>query len=221
MIVAEGVEKYYRLDSGAKHYVYRNLNFSVPANTNVGIIGRNGVGKSTLIRMLGGADKPSKGTLTVQGHVAPPLGLRTSLLAKLSGRENAKFICRIRGDDEARMRERLRYIQEFAELDKFFFQPVRTYSSGMRARLTLALSMAFHYDYYLIDELTAVGDEKFRVRVDQAFRSLRGIASIVLVSHSMQTLRDWCDAGLYIRNGSAHYFDNIGDAISAYMSDNT
>jgi len=221
MIIAEGVEKYYRLDSGARHYVYRELNFRVPAQTNVGIIGRNGAGKSTLIRMMGGTDKPSKGSLTVQGRVAPPLGLRTALLLKLSGRENAKFICRIRGDDEARMQERLRYIQEFAELGKFFLQPVMTYSSGMRARLTLALSMAFHYDYYLIDELTAVGDEKFRLRVDQAFRSLRGISSIVLVSHSMQTLRDWCDSGLYIKDGSARYFDKIGDAINAYMSDNS
>lgn len=219
MIKVSGVEKYYELQSGRRHYVFRDLNFEIPSGKNIGLIGKNGAGKSTLISLLSGSDTPTRGEICVEGQVSPPLGMQMGLLPKLSGRENAKFICRLKGDNEANLKERLRYISEFAELGSFFAEPVSSYSSGMRARLALAISMAYHYDYFLIDELTAVGDEAFKRRLDSTLKILRGTSCFVIVSHSMQTLKDWCDVGLYLKNGEAHYFGTIDAAISFYMQD--
>jgi capsular polysaccharide transport system ATP-binding protein len=117
------------------------------------------------------------------------------------------------------MRERLDFIHRFSQLEDFFDQPVRTYSSGMRARLGFAMSMAFDYDYYLMDEITSTGDQRFKMRADEAFRCKRDRASIILVSHAMSTLREWCEVGLYVKDRKVHYYDNIDEAIDLYLRD--
>jgi len=216
----ENVHKSFRLKSGKRHVVYEALNLKIPGRPYVGILGRNGAGKSTLIRMLAGLEPPDRGRVICDGLISPPLGLQAGLSAGLSGRDNAKFVCRIRGDSLEAMRERLEYIREFAELGDFWEQRVRNYSSGMKARLALGIAMAYHYDYYLIDELTAVGDEKFRRRTEAVLEVKRQEAGLFLVSHSMATLRAWCSAGLYARKGELLYFERIDDAIAAYQKDN-
>ncbi|MGQ0622863.1 MAG: ABC transporter ATP-binding protein [Panacagrimonas sp.] len=220
-ISLEGVWKSYLMPDGSRHQIYSDLWLKLPPKTNVGIVGRNGAGKSTLMRLMSGADHPDRGRVRVEGRVSPPIGLTGGVSPWLSGRENAKFVCRIRGDDLALMRERLAFIHEFSELGAFFEHPIKTYSTGMRARLTFAISMAFDYDYYLMDEITSTGDEKFRRRADAAIRIKRDRASIVLVSHSMETLRLWCQVGLYVKRGTIQYFDNISHAIEAYLRDNS
>lgn len=219
IIRLQNVSKCYVRPDMTRHWIYRDLNLDLPARTNVGIVGRNGAGKSTLIRLLSGVETPDRGRVLVQGSVSPPVGLSSGFSPWLSGRENAKFVCRIHGDRGPQVAERLEYIKRFSELESFFEQPIKIYSSGMRARLAFAISMAFEYDCYLMDEITSVGDEKFKRRSNAAFEALRNRASIILVSHSMDTLRKWCDVGLYVRNGQVQYYDRVAQAIDAYLQD--
>lgn len=219
MIHFDRVAKHYRLKDGRRHVVFRELTLTLPAKTNIGVLGRNGAGKSTLMNLLAGIERPTSGQIRMEGLISPPLGLKGGILATLSARENAKFLCRIRGDDETLMARRLHYIRETAELGGHFDMPVRTCSQGMRARLMFAINMAFSYDYYLIDELTAVGDEKFRRKVNAMFEAKREEAGIILVSHNLETLRGFCKAGLYVVGGGCQYYDDINDAIQAYSRD--
>ena len=219
MIRVENVCKSYLRPDGTRFVVYDDLSLTLPAKTNIGILGRNGAGKTTLVRLLSGIDRPDRGRITAEGRISPPLGLQGGVALALSGRENAKFACRICGVDGPLMRERLEFIHRFSQLEDFFDQPVRTYSSGMRARLGFAMSMSFDYDYYLMDEITSTGDQRFKMRADEAFRSKRDRASIILVSHGMSTLREWCDVGLYVKDRKVHYYDNIEEAIDLYLRD--
>ncbi len=219
IISLRNVSKFYTRPDMSRHWIYRDLNLDLPRATNVGIVGRNGAGKSTLIRLLSGVETPDQGQVTVHGSVSPPVGLSSGFSRALSGRENAKFVCRIHGDSGETLDQRLEYIKVFSELGDFFEQPAKTYSSGMRARLAFAVSMSFDHDCYLMDEITSVGDEKFKRRANAAFAALRSRASIILVSHSLETLKKWCDVGLYIHNGRVEYFDDINQAVDAYLQD--
>lgn len=221
MIRAENICKSYLRPDGSRYVVYENLSLELPEKTNVGIMGRNGAGKTTLIRLLSGIDRPESGRIVVEGRISPPLGVQSASSAWMSGRENAKFVCRVCGLDGAAMKERIDFMKDFSELGDFFEQPVRTYSSGMRQRLSFAISMAFDYDYYLMDEVSSAGDYKFRRRADQAFRSKINRASIVLVSHNMGQLRDWCDIGLYVKDHKVHYYADVDQAIAEYLKDNS
>ena len=219
MIRLEGVTKSYPLKGLARFYVFRGLTMQLPARTHVGIVGRNGAGKSTLLRLIGGMELPEQGRITSDGVISPPLGLSSGFAPQLSGRDNARFVCRINGDDAAIAQERVAFIFQFSELGDFFDRPVKTYSSGMRARLAFAVSISFNYDYYLIDELTAVGDQKFRQKAEAAFAEKKGHASFIMVSHNLESLKRDCEVGIYMKPEGPIYYDDIGDAIAAYRQD--
>lgn len=217
MIKIENMYKWYPTRKGRK-VVLKNINLELPENKNIGILGRNGAGKSTLIRILGGVDFPDKGKVnTFSQSISPPFGVAGGLSPVLTGRDNAKFVCRVSGDDHQKMQERIKFIKEFSELGDYFELPVESYSSGMRSRLSFAVSMAFDYDYYLIDEMISVGDQKFREKAEQSFTEKRGKASVILVSHNLKLHEKECDVGVYLRNGEAFYFDDIKSAIDAYL----
>jgi capsular polysaccharide transport system ATP-binding protein len=220
MIQLEGVTKSYPLVGLRRYFVFRNLSLEFPERKNIAILGRNGAGKSTLLRLIGGIEYPDSGQIRIQGTVSPPLGLSGGFARKSSGKDNATFICRVHGLSTPEIRERVEFIERFAEIGQFFSYPVEKYSSGMRARLAFAISMAFQYDYRLIDELTAVGDEKFKQRAQKAFADMRGRTSVVIVSHNLGQLRRDCDVGVYVRKGSVTYFDQVEEAIAAYQQDN-
>lgn len=219
MIRIDGVTKSYPLQGFARFYVFRNLSLMLPSRTHVGIVGRNGAGKSTLLRLIGGMELPEQGRIVVDGTVSPPVGLSGGFSQQLSGLDNARFVCRIKGDDPAAAAERVDFIRDFAELGDFFERPMKTYSSGMRARLAFAISMAFEYDYYLIDELTAVGDQKFRAKTQAAFAEKKGRASVVMVSHNLDQLKKDCEVGVYMKQGGPVLYENIGRAIDDYLKD--
>lgn len=219
MIVLRNVTKSYPLRGFARHYVLRDFNLELPSRTHVGIVGRNGVGKSTLMRLLGGIELPDRGSVRSDGLISPPLGLTSGFAKKLSGRDNARFVSRISGDDPRTQRERVAFVEEFCELGAFFDHPVETYSSGMKARLGFAISMSFDYDYYLIDELTAVGDKQFREKAKKTFAEKRGRSSVIMVSHNLKQLAQDCEVGVYLRDGGAQYYPDVKDAIAAYGSD--
>jgi capsular polysaccharide transport system ATP-binding protein len=126
-----------------------------------------------------------------------------------------KFVARIHGGGD-RIPEIISRVQDFAEIGKAFDQPVKTYSSGMRSRLAFGLSLAFDFDVYLSDEATAVGDAAFKAKATKAFKDRVGKASIVMVSHQVGMLKDLCQAGVWINNGTATWFDDINEAINSY-----
>ena len=142
----------------------------------------NGAGKSTLMRLLAGVDIPNKGTIERSGSISWPMGLASGMQLLMSGRENARFACRIQGVPSDQMDDRLAFIRKFSEIGKYFEMPVRTYSSGMRARLNFAIAMAFDFDFYIIDELTAVGDQAFRQKSRTVFEEKRKTCGFIKVS---------------------------------------
>lgn len=217
MIVAEHLGKKYPTRAGPPHWVLRDVNFTIPPRLNVGILGRNGVGKSTLLRIIGGTDEPSEGQLRRSTNVSWPVGFGGGLLGSLTGRQNAKFLCRIQGR-ERDSAELLEKMQDFAEIGPAFDEPVKTYSTGMRARLQFAMSLSFDFDVYISDEVTSVGDASFQKKALSHFKSLVGKASLIMASHSEGALMDFCQAGIWINDGHAHWHDRIDDAIAAYRA---
>ena len=218
MIFLDNIIKSYPLEEGGRRYIFQGLCLAIPSGVNVGLLGANGAGKSTLLRLISGAEKPDAGHVDGVSRVSPPFGLSSGISTAMTGRDNAKFACRINGDDVQTMRERVRWIAEFAEVGLYFDQPVRSYSSGMRARLAFAISMSFDYEHYLMDELTAVGDRAFRSKAAQAFRDKRGNSSVIIASHNIRLLRRECDAGIYVGGGTAYYFSDVRDAIKVYRA---
>lgn len=217
MIIVEDVHKRYQTTHGPGKWVLQGVSFTIPPKLNVGLIGANGVGKSTLLRIIGGVDQPNKGRVERHCRVSWPMGFGGGLQGSLTGRQNAKFVCRIHGHDDD-IPDRIAYIQDFAEIGEAFDEPVKTYSSGMRSRLQFALSLAFDFDVYISDEVTATGDAAFKKKAADAFKNLADHASVIMVSHGEGTLKQFCSAGILIQNGKAHWFDQIDDALKAYKN---
>ncbi len=214
MIHIEDVHKRYKTEHGMGRWVLQGINLTIPPRVNVGLIGVNGAGKSTLLRLIGGVDHPSKGRVVRECRVSWPMG-QGGLEGTLSGRQNAKFVCRVHGH-ERDLADRLAFIKDFSELKQAFDEPVGTYSSGMRSRLQFALSLAFDFDVYISDEVTSAGDAAFRKKTAAAFKDMTGRAGLIMVAHDESTLRQFCQSGIWIKDGNAYWFDQIDDALTAY-----
>jgi len=212
MITLEGVSKVYRTRSG-RRTVLDNVSATFEPGYNFGVLGVNGAGKSTLIRLIGGSEIPDCGIVRRYARVSFPLGFGGTFHGALSGRENVAFIARIYG---AGTRGVLEYVADFSELGEYFHMPVNTYSAGMRARLAFAACLALDFDLYLIDEVTEVGDQRFRQKCAEAFRERMQRSDIILVTHNVHTLRQYCDRGAVLDNGELTLFDDIGTALSRY-----
>jgi len=215
MIIVDDVYKRYRSDHGMGKWVLQGVSFTIPPKLNVGLVGRNGAGKSTLLRLIGGIDTPTRGLVERRCRVSWPMGFGGGLAASLTGRQNAKFVCRIHGHEED-LQDRLRYIEDFAELGESFDEPIKTYSSGMKSRLQFGLSLAFDFDVYISDEVTAAGDAAFRDKAAAAFQALSDRAGLIMVSHGEGTLKEFCKAGIWLHEGRAYWFDSINDALTEY-----
>jgi len=212
MITLDGVSKVYRTRSG-RRTVLDNVSATFEPGYNFGVLGVNGAGKSTLIRLIGGSEIPDCGIVRRYARVSFPLGFGGTFHGALSGRENVAFIARIYG---AGTRGVLEYVADFSELGEYFHMPVNTYSAGMRARLAFAACLALDFDLYLIDEVTEVGDQRFRQKCAEAFRERMQRSDIILVTHNVHTLRQYCDRGAVLDNGELTLFDDIGTALSRY-----
>ncbi len=215
MIVVDDVHKRYMTDHGPGKWVLSGVSFTIPAKVNVGLVGSNGAGKSTLLRLIGGTDAPTSGVIERHCRVSWPMGFGGGLQGSLSGRQNAKFVCRIHGHEHDLL-DRIAFIEDFAQIGASFDEPVKTYSSGMRSRLQFAMSMAFDFDIYISDEVTAAGDTAFRNKAASAFKNLADRAGLIMVSHGEGTLRQFCSAGIWLHEGRAHWFDDIEDALKHY-----
>jgi capsular polysaccharide transport system ATP-binding protein len=215
MIIVQDVHKRYHTDHGLGPWVLKGVNLTIPPNVSVGLVGRNGAGKSTLLRLIGGIDQPTRGHIERRCRVSWPMGRASGLPGSLTGRQNAKFVCRIYGHEDD-IPERIAAIHEFAELGSYFDEPINTYSSGMRSRFQFALSLAFDFDVYIADEAISAGDTAFRRKASVAFRRRADHASLLMVSHSETALKQFCTAGIWLHAGQAHWFDDVDDALDAY-----
>lgn len=198
---------------GARKVVIDNLNVTIPTGVSLGLLGRNGAGKSTLLSIIAGSLKPDSGHVVSDGTISWPVGLGGSFHGELSGAENVRFVARIYGVDTE---ELIEFVKDFSELGDFFYMPLRSYSSGMRSRLTFGTSMGIYFDTYLVDEVTAVGDARFKRKSQAVFKERMSQSGAIFVNHSMPAMKEFCDAGLVLENGKVHYFEDINDAIKLH-----
>ncbi len=217
MIELKNVTKYYKTKKG-KHFVFKNVSFTIPEKRNVAIIGRNGTGKSTLIRLLGKTDIPNEGEIITNKTISFPIGFSGGFQGSLTSSENIKFICRVYGCNREETAEKIRFVRDFAEIGKYFDLPVSSYSSGMRARVAFGLSMAFDFDYYLADEVLAVGDANFKEKSYKVFQEKREKANILLVAHSATVLRSMCDSAIVLKNNELTFYDELEEGLKVYFS---
>ena len=196
---------------GESKVVADNLNVTFPSGVSIGLLGRNGAGKSTLLRMIAGSVTPDSGRILTRGTMSWPVGLAGGFHQDLTGAQNVRFIARIYGVDTG---ELLDFVAGFADLGMHFHQPVRTYSSGMRARLGFGVSMGIRFDTYLVDEVTAVGDSNFKAKSEAVFLERMARSGAIVVTHAPPMMRRMCQAGMVLENGRLTYFDDVGDAIA-------
>lgn len=212
MIYLENICKSYPI-RGGQHHVLKNISFTVHPGEKVGILGRNGAGKSTLIRILSGAEEANSGKIIRNMSLSWPLAFSGGFQGSLTGKDNLKFISRIYGAD---YREKLDFVKDFAELGKFFYEPVKSYSAGMRARLAFAISMAVEFDCFLIDETLAVGDDRFRDKCHYELFEKRKDRGLIIVSHIPEQIRKYCNRIFVLHQGSITEFDDINQAYIYY-----
>ncbi len=214
MIVLENVVKSYHTRQGAS-LVLNGISMRIHAGDKVGILGRNGVGKSTLIRLIGGAERPTSGSITRSMTVSWPLAFGGAFQGSLTGLDNLRFICRIYGTTTE---DKIAYVQDFSELGKYLREPVKTYSSGMRARLAFAISMVIEFDCYLIDEVMSVGDQRFYEKCHHELFEKRKDRGLIIVSHNQVHIREHCDTFFVLDNGCIQRFKEIDKAYEYYTN---
>jgi len=212
MIVCENLSKSYRVGHGRKH-VLCDVNLQISKSDKIAFLGRNGAGKSPLIRLLGGVEMPTSGIIRRSMSVSWPLGFNGGFQGSLTGYDNARFIARIYNKPYQYVRE---FVEEFTELGRQLAMPVKTYSSGMRARLAFALSLAIEFDCYLIDEIILVGDAQFRAKCQYELFDKRGDRGFVLASHDMGIIREFCNRAVIVGGQNAIVTDDVEGAVAHY-----
>ena len=214
MIEFVEVSKVYTL-KGVRKVIFDRLSVRFPVGRNVAIMGANGIGKSTLLRLIAGSEMPDSGQIYRNVRVSWPLGFAGGFNGSMTGVENVRFVSRIYGQDTEQVIDSVR---KFSELGPSLRLPIKTYSSGMKARLAFGLSMAIDFDCYLIDEITAVGDANFREKSKQALNQKLDHARIIMVSHSIETIQFYCDCGLLLTQAGLAYYDDVDSLIRAYKT---
>lgn len=212
MIEFQDVFKYYKTERHRK-VVLNHLTLALDTRRSYGLLGKNGAGKSTFLKLVAGTELPNSGRIRRKARLSWPLGFAGGFHPKMTGRENIQFVARIYGADVRRVTD---FVADFAEIGSYIDAPVRTYSSGMQARLAFGLSMAIEFDCYLVDEITAVGDARFQLRCARAFAERRKTSGMIMISHDMGTIKTYCDVGMILVDGEMQVFDQVDDAIETY-----
>jgi capsular polysaccharide transport system ATP-binding protein len=212
MIELSQIVKRYKTRSGT-HTVLDGVDLTVRMGDKLGILGRNGAGKSTLIRLISGAELPTRGTIVRRMSVSWPLAFGGAFQGSLTGIDNVRFICRVYG---AQLKEVFPFVEDFSELGKFLREPVKTYSSGMRARLAFAISMAIEFDCFLIDEVIAVGDARFHEKCREELFNKRRDRAMIIVSHEAHNIREHCQRACVLSDGRLQQFSDLDAAYASY-----
>lgn len=212
MIRLKNATKFVKAGSTRK-YIISDVSLDIPRGRSIGLLGRNGAGKSTLLQLIAGTLRLDSGKIIRKAQVSWPLGFAGSFQPSMTGEQNVRFVARIYGVDTQKL---IDYVADFAELGHFFRMPVGTYSSGMKARLAFGVSMGIEFDYYLVDEITAVGDTNFKRKSQAVFKEKLANSDVIMVSHSTGTIRDYCQTGIVLENGQLTYFEDVNDAIKQH-----
>lgn len=214
MITCHNVTKNYGHGRGVKR-VLSGINLQVNGGDRIALLGRNGAGKSTLIKLIGGVEMPTTGKIARTMSVSWPLGFAGGFQGSLTGYDNARFIARIYDRDYKDMKV---FVEDFTEMGRQLRMPVKTYSSGMRARLAFALSLAIEFDCYLIDEIILVGDQNFQRKCHHELFEKRSDRSMILASHSTDVVREYCNRAFLIHQGQGSDYNDVNEAVEAYSA---
>jgi capsular polysaccharide transport system ATP-binding protein len=212
MICFENVHKTYHIRKFEKQ-VLRDVSFTINRGDAIGVCGANGAGKSTLMRLIAGVEAPTSGRITRGLTTSWPIGFITCFQTSLTGADNARFIARIYRQPAD---ELLAFVEDFAQLGSYFHQPINTYSAGMQARLAFGVSLAINFECYLVDEVTAAGDERFRQRCHEALVDRRSSGTLVMISHDPATLREYCSRGAVVHGGGIRFFPTVDEALEVH-----
>jgi capsular polysaccharide transport system ATP-binding protein len=212
MIRVSGLCKEYRAE-GKVHRVLSNVSFTVERGEKLAVLGRNGAGKSTLMRLVGGVEVPTSGRIEREMSLSWPLGLQGGFQGSLTGNDNMRFVARIYNKPFDYIRA---YVDDFAELGKYLSEPLKTYSTGMRARFAFALSLAIDFDCYLVDEIIAAGDQRFQRRSHEELFEKRADRSMILASHIGDIVKAYCSRALVLHRGRGKVFDDLDLALDIY-----
>jgi capsular polysaccharide transport system ATP-binding protein len=213
MIVLNQITKRYDTRNGSR-LILDNIDLTVRKGEKIGILGRNGAGKSTLIRLMSGAEKPTSGSIIRDMSISWPLAFSGGFQGSLTGLDNLRFICRVYG---IQIDTAIPKVEEFSELGLYLYEPVKKYSSGMRARLAFGISMAVDFDCFLIDEVVAVGDNRFQQKCNIELFEKRRDRAMIIVSHQAEQILAHCDRASVLHNGVLYNFDNVTHAYEFYQ----
>jgi lipopolysaccharide transport system ATP-binding protein len=195
----------------------RHASFRVPHGSTLGLIGRNGSGKTTMMRLLAGVYKPDAGSIAISGEIAPLLSLGVGFHPDMTGRENVKINGLVLGLSPKQIEAKFDEIVDFSELNDFIDVPVRTYSSGMYMRLAFSIAISVDPDVLLLDEILSVGDESFAAKCLNKMRRFKQQGkTIVLVTHDPSTLKTWCDTAVWMDHGAMRMHGGTAEVIDAY-----
>lgn len=208
----ENVSKVYPVGN-AKRWVLQEVNFTLQKGEKIGILGRNGAGKSTLVRILGGVEQPTKGRIIRNMSISWPIAFAGAFQGSLTGADNVRFVCRIYNTN---YKVAMKKVEDFAELGQYLYEPVKVYSSGMRARLAFAISLAIEFDCYLIDEVLSVGDANFQKKCHYELFEKRADRAMIVVSHELHNIKEICSKAAILNKGHFSLYENIDEAINIY-----
>jgi capsular polysaccharide transport system ATP-binding protein len=217
MISIQNVLKRYPINAGER-MVLDHVNLDIRRGEKIGILGRNGAGKSTLIRLISGTERPDRGEIIRGMSVSWPIAFAGTFQEQLTGLDNLRFICRIYNRS---IEDKIAFVQDFSDLGPYLKEPVGKYSSGMRARLAFAISMVVEFDCYLIDEVMAVGDDRFRAKCEVELFQKRADRAMIIVSHSPTYIKKHCNKVSVLLQGKLHHFDEVEAGFDFYQRNNT
>ena len=210
MIRLENVAKWFWTRQG-KHVIVDHLNATFPTGVSVALLGRNGAGKSTLLKIISGTIRPTTGRVLSSGSISYPVGFQGSFHPDLTGVQNTRFVARLYGVDSDQLVD---FVADFADLGPHFRMPLRTYSAGMKSRLSFGVSMGIPFDTYLVDEVTSVGDGAFRHKSVQVFDKRMENAGAIVVTHSPPMVKRLCQMAAVLERGKLHFYDDLDAALA-------
>jgi capsular polysaccharide transport system ATP-binding protein len=213
-ITLSKIVKEYHTPIGVRR-VLDGISFDIKQGEKIAVLGKNGAGKSTLVKIIGGVEPPTSGQLQRNLFMSWPIAFAGGFEATMSGLDNIRFISRVYG---VSIEDTIAFVDDFAELGKQLYMPVKTYSSGMRARLAFALTLAIDFECFLIDEVIAVGDARFHQKCFDALFVRRQHCAMILVSHDLSIIRQYCQKALVLKAGRGRVFEDIEFAISIYAT---
>ena len=198
---------------GGSTPIVENLTATFPTGAAVALLGRNGAGKSTLLKLIAGTIRPTSGRVLSTGTISYPVGFSGSFHPDLTGAQNARFVARLYGVDTDSL---LAFVEDFTELGRHFHMPLRSYSSGMRSRLSFGVSMGIPFDTYLVDEVTSVGDGAFRRKSVEIFDDRMRNAGSIVVTHSAPMVKRMCTMAAVMERGKLVFFEDIDEALALH-----